>query len=769
MPTLTHPPAPVLNGNGNGIQPVPRNSREAAALAMLAVGITPVQLGTADRFLKIPVNNGWQSATITQSDVQTWFATKPKTNIGALGGKNTLSPDLYLARLDFDVNADSIFPAFKSKLGNLYERMALSKTRQGWHVWFNAPFPLQNKTVAGRWDKNAKGKRQAVKYIEFKAEGGQVVAPGSLHPSGHIYTWEQGGWDSIPALTEAEVKMLINVCQLFDEGAGSKTIHLPSDPPPPPPRKPRYKPTQYGTSDDPREMIREKFDLLDYAQSHMVYDDLTVQRRRTQLGGNGGFFIYDDNHFYCFADGVGGDCFDLVGYLEHGAGWFDDKSSRFRDVLKLAALYTNVEIAKNHSLLTGKEDKDFINVANPKTKDFWMALKKLGYDVRVNELLMHVEVNGKPANDFTEARMVNRLNDMGLSGIGRMQRAWMDMAYHNRYHPVKTYFEGLPSWDGVDRIGDFVETYIKDAHGFAETVFKAWMVGAVSRAFEGTQNYVMVWAGTQKKGKSTLAEWLSPLKPLHIEKTISEKNWKDNERRACSYFTWEWPEAQHIFRKPDLIEPLKGMLTSHVLTVRLTYDKLDTAHTNLANHIATLNDDGVGFFADKTGNRRYATLDIEHIDFDYKKNVNIDDLWTQAYGMYLAEYNFTFDEGQERLQTQINKSHAMEPVLDSLFFQNISVVDKPEPVDFLQLMEVLDILYMNGLSRHNQQDSIDNLKRLLTSLGYKHTTRLSLPYTKRRPRGYFGLVAKREAVQREYRAADLSEWGKLQETGEIAE
>lgn len=30
--------------------------------------------------------------------------------------------------------------------------------------------------------------------IDFRAEGGYVVAPGSTHPNGHIYTREGNGW-----------------------------------------------------------------------------------------------------------------------------------------------------------------------------------------------------------------------------------------------------------------------------------------------------------------------------------------------------------------------------------------------------------------------------------------------------------------------------------------------------------------------------------------------------------------------------------------------
>ncbi|MCP4424727.1 MAG: hypothetical protein GY803_09560, partial [Chloroflexi bacterium] len=113
------------NGNGDG----PRNPRETAALDMLAAGIVPVRLGTSGDWLKRPVTDGWQTAVITPDDVRQWFNEKPNTNIGARGGQNAVDPSLYLARLDFDEKADQIFPAFKEKLGALYDRLAVSRTR----------------------------------------------------------------------------------------------------------------------------------------------------------------------------------------------------------------------------------------------------------------------------------------------------------------------------------------------------------------------------------------------------------------------------------------------------------------------------------------------------------------------------------------------------------------------------------------------------------------------------------------------------------------
>ncbi|MCA9875473.1 MAG: bifunctional DNA primase/polymerase [Anaerolineales bacterium] len=749
----------------------PRNDREATALDMLSHGITPVRLGSSGEWLKIPLDKGWETATITAQDVRQWFDANANTNVGARGGQNFLHPDLYLARLDFDAGAEKIYPKWQTAITDL-PAPAVSKTRQGYHAWIYTDFPLPNKTVAGRWIKNEQGKRALQKFIELKAAGGQVVAPGCLHPSGFTYHWVTGSYKTIPLLTEPQARALLEAAQQFDLGGGAKDIRFPSDPEQKPPQKPAYKKVAYGAADDLREIIRERFDLLSYATNHMVYDEIQKQRRRTKIGGNGGFFVYDDHHWWCFADNCGGDCYDLVGYLEYGSAWFSDKSGRFLDVLKLAAVYVNVTIPEDHPIVTGEEDaSDTINIAYPKTRDYWKAFKKTGFEFRVNQLLMRVECNGEPMNEFTEARVINRCMDLGLKNVDRIKRAWLDLAYHEKYHPVRNYFEALPPWDhSTDHIGDFVKTYLQEGHGIADWAFRRWMVGSVARAFEATQNIVMVWAGKQKLGKSTLARWLAPIKDLHIEKTMELNHWKDNEIRVASYFTWEWPEAQQVFSNERLIQPMKDLLTRETVVVRMHWDKYDTPHYNLANHIATLNYDGVGFYSDTTGNRRYLTLDIQAIDHSYLTTVDVNRLWAQAYALYLNGFSYKLTEEEEAIQSEINKLYQKEAVIETYFYQALEIVDIPGPLDWLNLTEALEALHLAGLQRTNQQENADNLRRILNSHGFtNHNARLRLPYTARRPKGYQGLRCKDLSYHAIVRAREARELADYEANGVIAD
>lgn len=325
----------------------PRNLPEAHALLMLDAGITPVRLGVHGDALKIPQDAGWQTAVITHEGVTRWFDQNPGTNIGARGGRN-FKTGLYLARLDFDANAAQNFPIFEGGIGDLAQRLVISKTGKGFHVWFYAAFPLPNKCTAGAWewvevDGGRKRKRRV--FVELKADGGQVVAPGSRHPSGFFYYFLQGDYASIPALTEGEVRILLDTCRHFDQGAGVK-IPLPGDSPlPNKPPTTRPKPINTGPHDNTLEAMRQRFDVLAYATKHMVYGRAETKGDEVRLTDNGGFIVnMAINLWYCFSDEVGGDCFDLIGWLEHGPAWFDNKRDLFSDVLKKAAVFTSVAL-----------------------------------------------------------------------------------------------------------------------------------------------------------------------------------------------------------------------------------------------------------------------------------------------------------------------------------------------------------------------------------------------------------------------------------------
>ena len=79
----------------------------------------------------------------------------------------------------------------------------------GYQVFLRCPDPGRNKKLARKKDKKT--------LIETKAEGGYVLMPPSLHPSGNRYAWMIGGVDSIPTVEQERADFLIEAARRHDE------------------------------------------------------------------------------------------------------------------------------------------------------------------------------------------------------------------------------------------------------------------------------------------------------------------------------------------------------------------------------------------------------------------------------------------------------------------------------------------------------------------------------------------------------------------------
>lgn len=190
-----------------------------AALAYRTAGLSVIPLRRdkrpfARRLPQIPdphwpghVKGTWQPFRETAADERqlvAWFG-DGRANIGIIGGQ--VSGGLVV--LDFDEEADIIFPAWQEAVGSLAAKLPVVASSKGVHVYLRMAGALGNRTLAG----NAARKKR----IETRGEGGIITAPPSRHLSGHIYHWQQGNQTTIPTLTAAAVTAVLDAAAQFDE------------------------------------------------------------------------------------------------------------------------------------------------------------------------------------------------------------------------------------------------------------------------------------------------------------------------------------------------------------------------------------------------------------------------------------------------------------------------------------------------------------------------------------------------------------------------
>jgi hypothetical protein len=310
---------------------------------------------------------------------------------------------------------------------------------------------------------------------------------------------------------------------------------------------------------------------------------------------------------------------------------------------------------------------------SPLTADYLNALHSLGFYFRLNLLDDHIEVNAERLDDLKIRIIKNRIRDLGFKSgqIPAMEDAYWEEAGSNAYHPIKDYLQSL-TWDGDDHIR-LLSRYFKDRHdpvvysdGTSETVFyvwlKRWLIAAVAKVYSGNtvnaQNAVLVLEGGQNLGKSTFARWLCSGVPNYfIEKSI-EPDSKEDERRLAANWIWEIGELGATTRKADR-EALKGFLTREKCTFRNPYAKEDSNKPALASFVGTVNNEG-GFLQDATGSRRFMTVGLLDIQHAYIDDIDIDQLWAQAFELYRVgePWRLTPEETIER--EEVNKDYKVE-------------------------------------------------------------------------------------------------------------
>ena len=135
---------------------------------------------------KTPVTaSGVLEATTEAGVVNNWWTQKPDMNVGIATGKRS---GLFVVDIDEEAGEASL-RKLEKKHGALPETVEVV-TGRGRHLWFRQPESLVIRNSAGKLGEG----------IDVRGEGGYVVAPPSIHPSGSAYEWSV---DTADALADA--------------------------------------------------------------------------------------------------------------------------------------------------------------------------------------------------------------------------------------------------------------------------------------------------------------------------------------------------------------------------------------------------------------------------------------------------------------------------------------------------------------------------------------------------------------------------------------
>lgn len=349
------------------------------------------------------------------------------------------------------------------------------------------------------------------------------------------------------------------------------------------------------------------------------------------------------------------------------------------------------------------------------SKDYIKALAELGFTFRMNAMNDQIEVNAQPITDLARATIRTDMRDYGFKRyLAAIEDAYLAHAGKNQYHPIKDYLTGL-RWDKKANIADLA-AYFTDADNILARWLKAWLVGACAKIFEQEQNPMLVLDGSQDLGKSFFAEWLArPLPDYFVESPINPED-KDNRIRLMTKWIWEVGELGSTIRKADR-EALKFLLTLKYVTERKPYHRYDTVKPAVTSFIGTINNEA-GFLNDPTGSRRFLVCDLAEINWDYARQVDIDQIWAEAYAEYRAGYSWRLDKREIGLRNEINARYRIESHVINLFLKYFDYTTDPEHPNYeimtptADVIETLESYGLRSASRATAMELAAGLKEL---------------------------------------------------------
>ena len=376
-------------------------------------------------------------------------------------------------------------------------------------------------------------------------------------------------------------------------------------------------------------------------------------------------------------------------------------------------------------------------VYGPKTNDYIMAINASGVQLQLNDMSDRIELSdGRPISDIELSAILNRLRDYDMRDTARMRDAVKEAALRNRYHPVRDYLDAQ-LWDGECHF-DRLMACLAMSSPAAAAFWRKWLIGSIAKMLRAQQNYMLVLLGAQGKGKSRLAEWLCPLPQLFYEGPINPDD-KDSLIRLINNWIWEVAELDSTTKRSER-SALKHFISTKTVKVRVPYGQYDTEKPAAASMIGTINEDGTGFLHDPTGNRRFAVVHLDDIDWSYTK-IDRDQLWAELYAAYLAGEPWELTPYEQEIQAEINGGHMMVSPLEELLLQYYEI-DKTETERFTPTMEILDRLTTLGLKGDQFKQKME-LTSILTKMGLKPEQRR---HSGKVLRGYRGIWYRGERI-----------------------
>ena len=279
------------------------------------------------------------------------------------------------------------------------------------------------------------------------------------------------------------------------------------------------------------------------------------------------------------------------------------------------------------------------------------------YDFRFNTVKSRTEFRDKESdNTFSpltkfDINSMRRLLDatVGVSTSGENIRSILESDFCPKVNPVQEYFLSLPQADEnasseIARLAECVT--VVDSDKWRRYLLK-WLIAVVANAmadFQCRNHTCLVLTGEQGKFKTTFLDLLCPdnLKNYLFTGKIDPQS-KDVQTLIAEYLFINIDDQLKALNKRDENE-LKNLITTPRVKYRRPYDVYIEEYPHLASFMASVN--GNDFLTDPTGSRRFLPFEVEAIDIETAKQIDMDKVYSEAVWFWRNGFRYWFDEAE---------------------------------------------------------------------------------------------------------------------------
>ena len=373
-------------------------------------------------------------------------------------------------------------------------------------------------------------------------------------------------------------------------------------------------------------------------------------------------------------------------------------------------------------------------------------------EFRHNVITHHCEIRWTEEAGFLPLtdRDVNTLWGRMNKTVGRVYLTDIYNVIHSEFvplfNPFQSYFDHLPSWDGVsDPIGDLADTvHVKSDQAEFRDYFRKWFVGILPALLDDTvvNHEILVLIGEQGLYKTTWFNFLLPpeLRCYFYTKTNSDRLNKDDLFSLTEFALICFEELDGM--RPAELNQLKAMVTMPYVNERAAYGRNKERHPHIASFCGTGNN--VQFLTDPTGNRRWLPFEVSQIRDPHLHAIPYELVYSQAYALWKSGFCHWFSQEEIRVLNMHNSRFEVPNLEEDLIRTHFRKPFEGEAGIFVTAADILE--QISSCLRYPL--SPNKIGRIMAGLEFE-----SIRYKGKR--GYVTVKKTGEDIDRERRSGAL--------------